>query len=195
MLGRVSEVHYRELSELTPDEKEAAAEYHDQSGLYHLACHGDHSMALSHFHPFHCYWSSGQPSALARATQKHELTEDTVLFAGHGNGSAIIGGLGGNPATRFVGLTWSYRGVISTSAWEHTAIAFAENRGGTGTSPVFLEFRLRKGFKLLPMEVLGGSFSSEAECILPAATRFSIVSADYITAGTKPDTLGLILEA
>ena len=193
MLDNDPEPECEELASLSDEEKAAAVKYGAASGLFHLAYQADHSMTLGYF-PEYLAHQRHLPM-LTTATQKFRLKSAATLYSGHGNSSGLIGGLYDNPAERFKGLTWQYRGVTSTSSMRWRAIDFMEKRsGGDLNGPALLTFKLPAGFKLLPMSCLGSLSSHEAEYLLPPATKFTITSASIGPIDASPKVLQLVLE-
>ena len=106
--------------------------------------------------------------------QKFTLDEDLTLYAGHGDGVGVRGALDGS-ASDFVGLTYKYRGFISTSETASVARAFLSKRLTQTSLPTFLEFRLPAGFHALPVnEALP---SHEFEYLLPRESAFNVTDA------------------
>ena len=184
------DVAYRAIAELTKAEIEAARAYGAESGFFHLACQADHSMALDTFLPYQDFLRSRKFEALERATRsRFELTAGATLYSGHGNGAGVVGSLGHNDPERFCGLTWQYRGFTSTSSRKDKGEEFVERRVAM---PVFLEFRLPAGFRLLPMKELV-SLSHEAEFLIPPRVPFQIIAASRVTVENVQNVLHLTL--
>lgn len=186
---------YRKIDGLTDMETKAARAYSSESGLFHLACQAAHNMILSKFEPYQLFLCSGKLSALKSATSsKYELTAGATLFAGHGVGGGVVGGLGCSKPEAFVGMKWQYRGFTSMSASQDTAEAFVSRTAKTPLdSPVLLEFHLPAGFRLLPMEVLGADSTHEAEFLLAPNLQLEILKAGRGTFGGVDDVLHLVL--
>ena len=61
--------------------------------------------------------------------------------------------------------------------------------------PVLIEFRLRTGFSVLPMQELGSDMSHEVEFLLPPGGVFEIKKSHYVSvAGVEKSVLHVILE-
>src|SRR6185312_8678186 len=69
--------------------------------------HPDYSTFLHH--------AAAHQRAPDSAIKKSTLTDDAVVYSGHGRGAAVLGALCGD-ANRFVGLCYDYPGYISTTA-------------------------------------------------------------------------------
>lgn len=166
------------LETLSSDEEDAAIKYGMASGLFHLAYQADHNMVLQDFGDY--MENQRRLPLVAAATQKFRLTSPAILYSGHGNSAAVIGGLYGNDAEDFIGMQWQYRGVISTSSSRWRAVGFMGARsGGVINGPAMLTFKIPAGSKLLPMPHLGTRSSGEDEYVLPPASSFEIIDACY----------------
>ncbi len=188
------DVAYRQIAELTDAEIEAARAYGAESGFFHLACQADHSMALAEFRHYQDFLCSGKLAALASATRSRcELTGDVTLYSGHENDAGVVGSLGHNDPARFVGLTWQYRGFTSTSSRKDEGEEFIYTRvAAVIATPVFMEFYVPAGVRLLPMKGLAG-LSHEAEFLIPPRVPFEIIAASRATVGKVQNVLHLVL--
>jgi hypothetical protein len=178
----MADVIFRKLAELTNVETASARAYGAESGLFHLACQADHSMALTSFQSYQEFCHSGKLAALKRATTScFELTAEATVYSGHGSGTGVIGGLGHSDPVRFEGMIWQYKGFTSTTSRRDKAEQFLQARAKSPfDAPILLEFRLSSGFRLLPMEILGADSTHEAEFLLPPSASFQIMGASHV---------------
>jgi hypothetical protein len=161
--------------ELTAPEKEALRDYVDnQSGLFQLFFQYTHFDSIDSFEEARNF-SLPKLAALVSATKKHELVSPRTLFSGHGNGASTFGSLEHSDPTSFEGMTWSYRGVTSTSERESEALNFMSKRT---LGPVLLRFRLPVGFLCLPVDKYFPGH--EGEVLLPPSFACSIAHASRI---------------
>jgi hypothetical protein len=131
--------------------------------------------------------------ALCSATQKYELSAPAKLYSGKSNGLVFVGAFGVNSIDKIVGLTFRYVGFISTSADLVKAKDFI--RPWDAVSPILMEFDLKPGFRLLPMQELGASTTDEFEFLLPPNATFNIASGRRISVGSVNHVLHLALTA
>lgn len=169
------------LEELTPAEIAACTEYYADATLLH-ACAQGWGGQFPDSQRLQAFLDRCAPlvQALDRAIQKFEVSEDGVVFSGHGRGLSVIGSLY-SASDRFIGLTYCYPGYTSTNADRGTAENFLRTRAAGARTPVLMEFRLRKGQRILPMSIATLGQGGEAEYLLGRAAEFQIVEADFVT--------------
>jgi hypothetical protein len=171
---------YQQITAPTPEEREAALAYQAESGFFHLATQGNYDMRLAEFGAYQRFMSTNQLQLLVRATNsRFELTQNAILYSGHGNGVGTLGALAGNEVQRFRGMRWQYFGFISTSSVREIAEDFV--RGRLRQYPVLLEFHLEAGFRLFPMGETGQGH--EQEYLLPPNVHYTILEARTVGIG------------
>lgn len=102
--------------------------------MLHLCSQADYSMTLSKLGLYSQSCDSGHWFHLAQATRKHERTGDRVVWSGHGNGTAAVGGFSADDATRYGRCLWRPP-ASRPRLW--TAMPDAAERGGgsVGAAP------------------------------------------------------------
>lgn len=182
-----------QTEELTQAERAACTEYYADATFLHACAQGwsgefSDSQRLQSFLD-RC---GAIVQGLDRAIQKFEVSENSVVFSGQGRGLSVIGSLSGAPG-RFIGLKYRYPGYTSTSADRGTAENFLRARAAGAQTPVLMEFRIRKGRRILPISIVTGQ-GAEAEYLMGRAAEFEIVGADFVTVqDVEQDALHLVL--
>ena len=187
-------VHCQWERTLTEEEREAASSHGSNAILFH-ACLQGRSDEVSNQSGFDEFRSrvKNQVTALDAAIETCSLTEAATLYSGHGRGLFVRGALSGD-AKKFVGLTYQYRGYISTSSSRDFAVSFLAKRAESNSLPTLMEFRLPTNFPVLDMNCAG--HHGEFEFLLGRNRLFKIVDANEIRLRDVAElVLHLVLES
>jgi hypothetical protein len=181
----------KRVQSLTPEECEACGAYYADATFWHAMAQGwsVNDLRLSP----ELFPKIGILSKhLDKAVQKFQLFAAGVVFSGHGRGISVVGSLGG-PPDKFVGLKYCYPGYTSASSDRGTAENFLRTRAAGARTPILLEFRLKNGQAILPMDNATGQ-CGEGEYLLPRHLEFEISAAALVRIeGVTRDVLHLVL--
>jgi ADP-ribosyltransferase exoenzyme len=131
-------------------------------------------------------------TGLDSAISKSPLSQEIILYSGHGRGAGVIGALTGDPS-QFVGLVYNYPGFISTSVVEQVALDTLEKRANKGSRPILLELHLPAGFPALDMALIPGG-GNEFEYLIGRNVDLLIFAGAWTrSAGVVDDILHLKL--
>jgi hypothetical protein len=166
------------LSTLNEGERAACTEYRSDATLLHACTQGWSGEFNDSPRMQSMIKRAAQLSGLLdSAIQKFALIGDGSVYSGHGRGFSVVGSLLGVPRT-FIGLSYRYPGYISTSADRGTAENFLRTRAGKVGTPVLLQLTLKKGQRLLPMNIATEQ-DDEAEYLLERNLAFKVIDAEF----------------
>jgi hypothetical protein len=179
---------------LTNAEIEAIKAYASDATFFH-AIYQDRQEELAQLPVFQEFEkvAKAHRDGLDGAIGNSTLNSQSTLYSGHGRGLAIRGSLCGE-SNKFVGLHYRYRGYISTSSVNETAIkSFLVKRAYHGSAPTLLEFRLPQGFNALDMNTAGAY--GEFEFLIGREGAFIVTEASqYAIGDVEDEVLHLVLE-
>jgi hypothetical protein len=183
----------RALAPLTDEERDACTNYYQDATLLHACTQGWSADFYDSPRMQKIIQSAAElTERLNSAIQKFELTEDGIVYSGHGQGFPIVGSLQGD-ARRFIGLNYCYPGYISTSSDRGKAENFLRTRAGPVGTPTLLELRLKRGQRVLYMDAATGQVG-EAEYLLGRRLKFEVIDAEWIKIDhVDRETLHLVL--